>query len=216
MTNDPVPTSNLGSRDPRLWPLDYAPQCIYVAASVNNQLPALRLALRLQWEGFRVTSQWLLSDFSARPRPNEDWSKWVQVVTEWGAKDLEDLAGADTLVLLADVPSSSGGFHVELGFFLGSGRTNIVVVGGDRPNVFFWTKTVRWVPDAEGLVEWLAGQRGGAAKFDEADPSAWVDGMARAEEAGTKFYCPQAVPDTALSAEAADHFASTDAQDVEF
>jgi hypothetical protein len=43
---------------------------------------------------------------------------------------------------------------VELGYFLGANRSNIIVVG-DRPNVFYWLEDVRFTRSVDGLVEWL-------------------------------------------------------------
>ena len=55
---------------------------------------------------------------------------------------------------------------MELGYFLGARRTNIVVVG-ERPNVFFWTDSVRFTPTTDGLVEWLLDESHGRTQDDE-------------------------------------------------
>ena len=150
----PVSVAGLTKTGDRLWALDTAPHKIYVAASMPAQVKAMRLALELIDSGFLVTSRWLRKDFSDKPDQYERWHDYCNYEELWGEQDLEDLAAADTLVILADSPSSSGGYHVELGFFLGAGKTNVVVVG-DRPNVFYWTRNVRFVIGTGGLVEWL-------------------------------------------------------------
>lgn len=150
---DSLHVSVLGPNDSNLWKLDHAPRNIYVAAPMTEQIEALRFALQLVDAGFVVTSRWMRNDFSARPLPHH-WQQWKAYEANWGENDLEDLARADTLIILAKEPSTSGGYHVELGYFLGSGKGNIIVVG-DRPNVFFWTSQVRFAPNTNGLVEWL-------------------------------------------------------------
>ncbi len=149
----PLTTRGLSREQDRLWILDEKPRRIYVAAPLPNQLAALRFAIQLQDCGFTVTSRWLRADFGDRP-PQSRWYDYVIYEDKYCAMDLEDLAGADTLVILADQPSSTGGYHVELGHFLGSGKRNIIAVG-DRPNVFFFADNVRWTKTTIGLVEWL-------------------------------------------------------------
>jgi hypothetical protein len=78
----------------------------------------------------------------------------VALDEEMGRIDVEDVLSADTLIILANQPSSSGGYHVELGLFLGAGKTNAIVVG-ERRNVFYWTEHVRFTHSVDGLVEWL-------------------------------------------------------------
>jgi hypothetical protein len=133
---------------------------------MRAQAQAARLALQLVDAGFNVTSSWLRKDFSDRPA-EIIWRQFAEYEARWCATDLADLRRSDTLVVLADEPSSFGGYHVELGFFLGAGRENIVVVGGDRPNVFFYADAVRWCPKIIDLVEWLlAKEHGKVARVD--------------------------------------------------
>lgn len=137
-----------------VWAFGSRPKYVYVAASVANQTSALRLAMQLQRAGLEVTSRWLEFDFSTYAEMNP----FIHTVERercetWGKRDLEDLERADTLVLLADVPSSKGGFHVELGFMLGKGR-NVLVIG-ERPNVFYWTDEIRFLASLDGVVDFL-------------------------------------------------------------
>ena len=150
-----VPCSLLGRTEDRLWKLDVAPANIYVAATIHNQVAALRFALQLQDAGFCVTSNWLRKDFSCLPNPENDWPDYKALMEKMGRVDCADLERSDTLIIIADMPSATGGFHVELGYFLGAKRTNIIVVGGVRPNVFYWTDSVRWTRNTDGLIEWL-------------------------------------------------------------
>jgi nucleoside 2-deoxyribosyltransferase len=150
---------------PVMWRLDAVPKKIYVAAPMTEQGTAARLALQLIDAGFDVTSRWLRKDFSDKPS-KDDFSTFAKYEAEFGRIDMEDVAAADTLIVLAANASTSGGYHFELGYYLGLGKTNIVVVG-DRPNVFFFTPPVRYVPSAEGLVEWLKDSEHGQVDVDE-------------------------------------------------
>lgn len=169
---DPIPYSGLTAPHDRMWALPTIPRNIYVAATISEQGVAARFALQLVDAGFCVTSRWLRNDFSKVPNIaelgdkinlhpqlllNQEkrlWEQWKQYEITWGEQDLEDLERADTLIVLAHEPSRTGGYHVELGYFLGARRDNIVVVG-DRRNVFYWTSKVRWTKTTDGLVEWL-------------------------------------------------------------
>jgi hypothetical protein len=149
----PIPNASLSLTDDRLWRLDLAPKNIYVAATILNQVEALRLALELQDAGFHVTSRWLRRKHAGRPT-KDNWRDYVED-REWAGKlDRDDLKESDTLIILTDQPSATGGYHVELGYFLGANRSNIIVVG-DRPNVFYWLEDVRFTRSVDGLVEWL-------------------------------------------------------------
>jgi hypothetical protein len=104
-------------------------------------------------------NKWHEVDFSKKPIQG-DWDNFRDWSTRWGEQDLEDLRQSDTLVVLANAASTSGGYHVELGYFLGAGRENIVSVFG-RPNVFYWTRNIRWLLDAKNLVAFLTDPRHG-------------------------------------------------------
>lgn len=148
-----IQNAGLSLTDDRLWRLDVAPKNVYVAATILNQVEALRLALELQDAGFHVTSKWLRHKHAGRPT-KDDWAAHVADREWYGKLDRDDLEKSDTLIILADQPSATGGYHVELGYFLGANRSNIIVVG-DRPNVFYWLEDVRYALSTEGLVEWL-------------------------------------------------------------
>jgi hypothetical protein len=149
---EPIPNAGLSPTDDRLWRLDVAPKSIYVAAPLPSQLAVRTFACELVHAGFHVTSRWLTRDFSKRSTLS--WSEHVALDEEMGRIDVEDVLSADTLIILANQPSSSGGYHVELGLFLGAGKTNAIVVG-ERRNVFYWTEHVRFTHSVDGLVEWL-------------------------------------------------------------
>lgn len=137
-----------------VWAFNTKPSKVYVASSVDNQNHAIRVALRLVRAGLTVTSRWLDINFSSDSNRNPwESSTSRERNEEWGQRDIEDMTAADTLVLLANVSSSSGGYHCELGYFLGKGG-NVLVVG-DRRNVFYWTSRVQYLPDDSSLLEFL-------------------------------------------------------------
>lgn len=148
------------NKQERMWKLDVKPKCIYVAATLAEQGRAAQFALQLIDAGFTVTSRWLRANFSARPGES-DWRRFVEFEERMGRIDVEDVRKSDTLIVLAHEPSASGGYHVELGMFLGADKTNIIAVG-NRPNVFYWTESVRFTPSTLGLVEWLASPEHGS------------------------------------------------------
>ena len=143
-----------------LWLLDSRPKNIYVAATLGEQETAAKFALSLRDAGFHVTSRWLRKDFSDRPDASAGWVEYDAYEAAWGEIDLDDLRVSDTLIVLAHQPSATGGYHVELGYFLGAGRTNIIVVG-ERPNVFYFTSNVRYTRTTDGLVDWLRSEEHG-------------------------------------------------------
>jgi nucleoside 2-deoxyribosyltransferase len=161
----PVPAT---ATDPVLWWFPEKPKKIYVAASLNNAEGALRLAFDLQKLGLKVTSRWLGHDFSNSCR-EVDWRPYMEQEKEWARTDLEDMDAADTLVILSNMASSSGGFHVELGYFIGRKIENILVVG-NRPNVFYWSDNVRYASTSHGVAEWLASDKHGPKYTDFAAP----------------------------------------------
>lgn len=109
MSRVPVNVSELLTpMNDRLWHFDTPPKKIYVAASLANKEKALFVALSLVDAGFTVTSRWLRTDFSSAPL-KDSWKARAQFDEVWGQIDIADLEEADTLVLLTDKASSTGG-----------------------------------------------------------------------------------------------------------
>lgn len=114
--------------------LRHRPVNIYVGASLLAKLFAQDAARMLESFGFKITSRW--HDHKGYgPTPHDT----PEIIQEWGQtwsqNDTDDMTKADTLVLLTDVLSSSGGLWVELGFFLAQPDKNIILVGS-QTNVF--------------------------------------------------------------------------------
>jgi len=117
----------------------------------------LRLALALGQAGIEVTSSWLMFDFTGVPERTTKYNNWRDTSIEWARRDTEDLEAADALIILADQKSSTGGFHFEAGYYLGRGKTDILVVGSERTQMFFWLPCVRWMPhlNLDKIVEFV-------------------------------------------------------------
>lgn len=151
--------------EPYLWAFPVKPKKVYIAASLHGHTKALQLALRLHQAGLHITSRWLLVDFPSLPQ--EKLSKpWVEYEMKMNDVDRMDVREADTVVALMDPPSSSGGTHFEVGYFMGMGRTNVLAVGV-RPNVFYWDEHVRFMPTVDDVPWFLMSGMHGSQPIKE-------------------------------------------------
>lgn len=106
---------------------------VYVAARFERLLEARGAAVELEAAGHEVVARWLAQD------PGEGYAAGADVAE----RDLEDIAGADAVVVLTEDPDGllvRGGHHVETGYALGLDKC--VVVAGPRVNVFHWLPRV--------------------------------------------------------------------------
>lgn len=78
--------------------------------------------------GHLVTSRWIDEDWSFEPNFDGTGSEHK------GLKDLEDIGMAFHVLFFTDVPSTTGGYHVEFGYALGRGRTLSII--GPFLNIF--------------------------------------------------------------------------------
>jgi hypothetical protein len=157
----PMGRSQLLARE-LTWPLSHKPRKIYIAASLNNQIRAMRLAIDLMRAGFEVASRWCSADFSGCPDKDSEQAEWVDYEIVWRDRDLEDIAAADVLVVLTDVSSKSGGLHFELGWWIGSDRSGAIIVGTRKLNCFFLIDDVQHVASTADLLEWLSDESHGS------------------------------------------------------
>lgn len=124
-----------------------SPYAIYIAAPFQMRTVAQALQMRLEAEGFDVTSQWLRID----DMPDTD---------EAARLDLADIDRADALLLLNPEDwrtSGTGGRHAEFGYAHAKGKE--LIVFGVRSNVFHHLSSVRLVSDPELLVPALKTHR---------------------------------------------------------
>lgn len=99
----------------------------YLAASINSRDLMRQYKRELEDLGHIVTSRWI-EDFPTEPNFGSEEAEHK------GRKDFEDISLAWCLLLFTEVPSSTGGYNVELGYALAKGRTVIVI--GPYTNIF--------------------------------------------------------------------------------
>lgn len=125
---------------------------VYIASPFNRREKAKELRAALVPHGITCTSRWL----DSHTKTEEDCSE--KVLGQEAEDDLGDIAEADAFVLLADQgPSTSGGYHVELGFALGAPHEPLVIVVGTPPkrNLFHYVDGVRRVQTVEQAITLL-------------------------------------------------------------
>jgi nucleoside 2-deoxyribosyltransferase len=121
---------------------------VYIAGSFTRAKELRAEALRC---GLAVTSSWLWEE-------EEQLTKHDDEVPDWQKRarahdDLVDIDRADAVVVFTDVPSTTGGYHVEVGYALG--RDIPVVLVGPRLNVFHYDQRVWWFETLEEAARWL-------------------------------------------------------------
>lgn len=121
------------------------PYAIYIAAPFQLRTVAQALQMRLEAEGFVVTSSWLQGDVM----PDEQAATVID--------HLGDIDRADGLVLLNPqewADAGTGGRHFETGYAYNAGKAVFVV--GARTQVFHYhAQHVQHVSDPELLVPTL-------------------------------------------------------------
>lgn len=117
---------------------------IYIAATF-----ARRVVLRhsvvapLQAKGYEVTSRWIFEGDG--PVLGQDDLIVDPTLGEVpGTECLADVKRADMVAVLTDIPSSTGGYHVELGYALALGKSIAIV--GPPLNVFHTLPTLKKYP----------------------------------------------------------------------
>jgi len=104
---------------------------VYLAGSWHDRPRLRQYRADLLESGIAVTSSWL---DSADDLPAD----------EAADRCLADIDASHALVVLTDVPSSSGGYHVELGYAIGSGIPIHAV--GPKLNLFHHHFLITWHP----------------------------------------------------------------------
>jgi nucleoside 2-deoxyribosyltransferase len=105
---------------------------LYIATSFRNREQARIMRDLLQGFGHVITSRWIDTHLEE-----------IDVLTparqgQEALEDLEDVAAADGVVFVnnTDIPSTSGGMHVEMGYALALGKPVYIV--GPRTSVFHY------------------------------------------------------------------------------
>lgn len=113
---------------------------IYLAAPYRRRNELRDIAEELQSFGVRVTSRWLLEDFSLNVQLGELPEK---VNTDIATMDLTDILAADGMLFFAEDANNQpprGGRHVEFGYALAEGLQMYVI--GDKENIFHYLPNV--------------------------------------------------------------------------
>lgn len=120
---------------------------IYLAAAYSESESMLGVRDVLQVLGHEVTSRWI-DTAKHHPYPlGPETLTDEPVLGRLHAKaDMEDVRAADWVIVFTTVPSTSGGFHTEVGMALAWGKKITIV--GPRCNVF------QCVPDIEHHRSW--------------------------------------------------------------
>ncbi|SRR6266487_2385069 len=105
---------------------------LYLAAAFTEAQRMRRYRDELRKTGHHVTSRWIDS--------HEEWvpegivAKSPELAQGYAIDDIADIMSADAMILFTDVPSTTGGYHVEFGAALMIGK--IIILIGQRNNIF--------------------------------------------------------------------------------
>src|SRR5260370_40096718 len=114
---------------------------IYLAASFKQKQQMLKVRRDIQTHfGHFITSRWILSA-SENGMMDGDIRKDQSRALRGAVTDFEDIEMADLVAVFTDVPSTSVGFYVELGYAIA--RRKRIAVIGPRPNVFFTWPSIK-------------------------------------------------------------------------
>ena len=121
---------------------------IYIAAPSELRSTAASLKDILERKGYEITSRWIeMEDFGSTD------PKYLGL---WSVNDLNDVAAADTLVLINPEEyrtKGTGGRHVEFGYAAAHGIPCYIF--GARTNVFHWGFNVKLVNSIDELLDQL-------------------------------------------------------------
>jgi hypothetical protein len=106
---------------------------VYLAAAWTEQERMQGYRRILERLGFSITSRWI-DHTDKQVMHAAEIAHDPDAALLGATEDVEDIADADGVIFFHDVPSTSGGRHVEFGLALGAGKSIIIV--GPRENVF--------------------------------------------------------------------------------
>jgi hypothetical protein len=102
---------------------------VYVAGRFDAREQLLQEVVGpLHLAGHEVTSRWLFAHSNAPVLDAANLAANLTAGVVPGTECLDDIKQADAVAVFTDAPSSTGGYHVELGYALGLGKP-IQVVG---------------------------------------------------------------------------------------
>jgi hypothetical protein len=125
---------------------------IYLAASWPERKRMRDIADHLGALGHTAASSWIWSE-SLTGMNAEDVAKDPDKAVAGCLRDIEDLERAARVAVFTDVPSSTGGFHVEFGYALCMEKPIDII--GPRPNVFYSLGFGWGVRDYATTADWF-------------------------------------------------------------
>lgn len=108
----------------------------YLAAAFTRQAEMREIAKYIEAMGHKVTSDWInqvggpVDDFNTEPM--------IRFQPYYDA-DLTGINNCDNFVVFTDVPSTTGAYHVELGYAIA--RYKQIIIVGPRLNIFMTHQT---------------------------------------------------------------------------
>lgn len=118
---------------------------IYLAAPFNQKEVMRQYRATFLQLGYPVTSSWI-----DEPCLSDDLAPSDYYLASAAQRNLADMDEADILVVF---PGQGAGHHTELGYMLAFQK--LIIVAGNRNNVFHYIPTVLHVPDLEAVLQWF-------------------------------------------------------------
>src|SRR6266436_4671730 len=124
---------------------------IYLAASWAAKDHMRWIARQLISRGHKITSSWIYSNHTTgiQARDVED-NLWPS--SEGALENANNIMASDLVAVFTDIPSTTGGYHVEFGIALGLRKA--VVVVGNRNNIFQAIPNVGHFDNETDFLKW--------------------------------------------------------------
>lgn len=139
---------------------------IYLAASYIEKARMKGVRDFLVEQGYVVTSRWIDS-----PDTGLDSDMIAGQPEQAAARaqhDLSDLLISDIIVVFTQTPSTTGGYHVELGLAMGLQKRIAIV--GPRMNIFHTFPWCQWHPSFTDFAQFVRSINAASEAWSEARP----------------------------------------------
>lgn len=110
----------------------------YFAAAFSQKERMKEYREYLEYHGNRVTSQWI--DSESEGLAAEEIPANMAKAANGAVTDMNDIINSDYVVVFSDVPSTTGGYYVEMGVAIALKKTLIII--GPVNNIFM---TYAWI-----------------------------------------------------------------------
>lgn len=126
---------------------------VYIAASMHAQAQVRQYAQELTDNNIECTSAWCDQKIINMPLPLESEVRQA-AMKDYAIRDLDDIERAHVVVVYPDVPTSGGGFWLEMGYCIAN-KKPIIYAGSIVNNPFIFMNDVRRVPDWNNALHLL-------------------------------------------------------------